>query len=168
MTSGTRKRASSRASKSARRRLEHELACISISDSRLPGSSANTRRRASGFRSSRVSRRVACVAASLRHRMPDVGHRDARLFVERRLEQETARASGRRCGRSCASVRAATPTPTGSRECTVRTPRRFSFALEPEVEVGRVDADETAARRHPAAAARSCAADAEQLAAGAR
>ncbi len=63
-TSGTWKHASGRASRILRAVAISRPACISISDSRLPGSSANTGVDDASFNVSRVRRRDSGVAAS--------------------------------------------------------------------------------------------------------
>ena len=150
-TNGTRNCASRRALGEQRRGVEHELRVhldLGQRGCRAAARTPASRRRC--CRRSRVSRRVVCVGGLLRQRMADVGHRDAGLLVERRLERKQREHAVDARGRSSRSRSRRHAQTDGLTKWMVRTPRALELALETEVEVRRVDADE---QRHALVAA---------------
>ena len=77
----------------------------------------------------------------MRERMADVGDRDAGLFIERRLEGKQRKQAMRRTGDRHDPL--APPRPhRRAHEMDGAHPAAFEFPFEPQVEIGRVDADE--------------------------
>ena len=130
---------------------------------RLPGSSANTGCAMPSFSCSRASRLRGERRSVLRERMPDESHRHARLPRRSAARTDKARESGPPRGRSSRRAPAATPIPPGSTKCMVRSAGALQLVLEPEIEIGRVDTDEHAARVPRRRRRASARADAEDL-----
>ena len=114
---------------------------MSSSDARLPGSSANTGSAAPSLSCARVSRRDRVVRRGLRERMADERHRHAGGLVDRRLERKQRQHPVD----AAADLRDALAAPRPHRrahEMDRAHAAALELALEAEVEVRRVDADE--------------------------
>ena len=134
---------------------------------RLPGSSANTGCATPSFSCvarlapRRERRRV------LRQRMADEGDRDAGRLVERRLERKQREHPVDARGRSSSARSRRHAQTDGLTKWIVRTPRALQLALEAEVEIRRVDADEQRHALGEQPAPRAARRIASELAAGA-
>ena len=98
----------------------------------------------------------------LRHRMPDVGHRNAGFFVERRLERKQREHAVDAVADRLPGARAATPTPTGSRSGSCARRRASACARGPRLKSGASTPTKSGTPRVEQARAK-LAPDAEQL-----